>query len=478
MENNLDDASYIRSSYLNREQLEKQLNRVKEAADTSQRRMDYAVAHDERIQRAIETVEAFLKKKHRLCYGGQAINAHLPERYQFYDRDYSIPDYDFFTPSQPADIQFLVKELRSAGFQEISAREGMHEGTVKIYVDYVPVADITVMDPKLYKILSSREYRKDGISYVDANTLRMMMYLELSRPKGEVTRWPKVYERLALFNEFVSQRACSLPSSMQLLHGELSGEQAYHTLQFMIDNKRVFAGGDLLTFYRQTWTKKKSTPHLEWIFRTKKPILFYSPTPEEDAEQLAAEFRLLDMKAQLHPTAKSRSSKKKKEIRIKTQSSKGVEILPSFTVIERGTVPLVLIIHQTACHAYVTVPLHDETRRALRIASMDTLITLYFSLGLVHSSYFEMGSMECVANQLVELSMKTRKHADQFRFPFLSITCAGHQTSMSSLIRSKVERMMRKRTQLRSVMRLQNQTVSNPKKTTRRTTVKRVSRRA
>ena len=29
------------------------------------------------------------------------------------------------------------------------------------------------------------------ISYLDANTLRMLMYLELSRPRGEVSRWPK-----------------------------------------------------------------------------------------------------------------------------------------------------------------------------------------------------------------------------------------------------------------------------------------------
>jgi hypothetical protein len=128
-----------------------------------------------------------------------------------------------------------------------------------------------------------------------------------------------------------------------------------------------------------------------------------------------------------------------------------VEILPAMTTIQRGTLPLVIIIHQTACHSYFTVPMKDH--RVLRIASMDTLITLYFSLGLLDTSYFDMGSMECLANQLVELSIKTRKHAEQFRFPFISITCSGHQTSMSSLIRSKVERIMHKQKALRSVLR-------------------------
>lgn len=446
---------------MNRSQLEKQVDRIKAAADLAQHRMDYLTAHDDHIQRAIEVVEEFLKKKHRLCYGGQAINAHLPDRHQFYDREYSIPDYDFFTPSQEDDIQLLVKDLRKAGFTEISAREGMHEGTVKIYVDYIPVADVTAMDPKLYRILSEREFRKDGISYMDANSLRMMMYLELSRPRGEVSRWPKVYERLALFNEYATHKRCDKSmSSVQLINGEMSADQVHAALQLILEEKRIFAGGDLLTFYRQVW--KDRTKSIEWIFRSKKPILFYSPEPEKDAEQLAGVFRLLDLK-QTHAA----SSKK---ITVKTKAGKGAEILPVLTIIQRGKMPLVFIIHQNACHSYFTVPMKD--RQVLRIASIDTLITLYFSLGLLDTDYFEMESMECLANQLVELSIKTRKHAEQFRFPFISITCAGHQTSMASLIRAKVERILRKKKELRSILSRATSKATSKPSSRRRKTIK------
>lgn len=127
----------------------------------------------------------------------------LPEKYKFYDPEYSIPDYDFFTPTPDSDISLIIRDLRKAGFVDISAREGMHEGTTKIYVEYVPVADITVIDPSLYRILSKREFRSDGISYLDVNTLRMLMYLEISRPRGEVRRWEKVFERLLLLNTFL-----------------------------------------------------------------------------------------------------------------------------------------------------------------------------------------------------------------------------------------------------------------------------------
>ena len=183
------EQTHIDSDYFNSKQFKKQIAIIKQAAELAQKKVDYATAHNDHILRAIEVVEEFLRKKHRLCYGGQAINAHLPAKYKFYDPEYSIPDFDFFTPSSDSDIIMIIKDLRKAGFTDISAREGMHEGTMKIYVEYIPVADITQIDSQLYRILSKREYRVDGISYLDANSLRMLMYLELSRPQGEVKRW-------------------------------------------------------------------------------------------------------------------------------------------------------------------------------------------------------------------------------------------------------------------------------------------------
>ena len=88
----------------------------------------------------------------------------------------------------------------------------------------------------------------------------------------------------------------------------------------------------------------------------------------------------------------------------------------------------------------------------LHIASMDTLITLYFSLALLNSSYLDMGSMECLANHMIEWSIRMRTHPQQSPFPFISLTCSGHQTSLPSLIRAKVERMTERKKKLKVVM--------------------------
>ncbi len=180
--------------------LEKQKEILAAAAKEAEHKIDYDNAHREDILIAIEAVETFLRRKHRICYGGQAMNMHLPKEHKFYDPETSLPDYDFLTPDGKGDVDLLIKMLKKEGFTEISARQGMHEGTTKIYVNFIAVADVTEINPLFYQIIMKRAITIDGITYMDADTLRMMMYLELSRPRGEVGRWEKVFERLLLLN--------------------------------------------------------------------------------------------------------------------------------------------------------------------------------------------------------------------------------------------------------------------------------------
>lgn len=423
--------SHKRSSFA------EQIQRIKKAAELAQQKIDYTIAHNEHILQAVDVVEAFLRKKHRLCYGGQAINAHLPNKYKFYDPERTIPDYDFFTPQPEQDIRVLVQDLKRAGFQEISAREGMHEGTVKIYVDYVPVADITAIDPALYRILSKRELRVDGISYMDSSSLRMMMYLELSRPRGEVERWPKVYERLLLLNTFATHKPCQ-PSP--ITHG-LSTSQVEFVLQWIIQKHRVFAGLDLVQIYHQGLRRRSK--RMDWLVHTRKPILFYSPTPEEDMEEIREGLLALP------------ASSEKPSYRIRTESRAGSgELLPTLTVLYQEKQPLLFIVQQTACHSYFQLPLRSSKATTLRIASVDTLITLYFSLALMDAKHLEMRSMECLARQLIDLSIQMRSRPKDSPFPFISLNCVGHQMTLTSLIRAKVRRMTERKARLKTVLNL------------------------
>lgn len=432
---------------MNTPKLKSQIDIIKRASEVAQHKIDYESAHDEGVLLSIEIVEEFLKKKHRLCYGGQAINAHLPKKYKIYDPDLSIPDYDFFTPDQDNDVDQIVRMLREEGFREIAVRDGMHEGTLKIYVDYIPVADITSIEPKIYRALFKRSFKsEEGISYLDANTLRMLMYLELSRPKGEVERWTKVYERLALFNEFVSHKGVDCVSKSPF-KSRLFPSQILATINYVVEKKYIFAGADLIPFYDTAVKSQKI--QVEWVIRSNKPIIFFTPEPDTDAAWLTERFAELDREArESQKGPKERPKGRPKKFRVKTYKSSGLDIIPSMNIVVQGKHALVFLIHTSACHSFLNIPFKDSaiyTGQMLRVASMDTLITLYFSMGFIKTKFFDMNFISCLANQLVHLNIMRRDKGEDHRLPFITIKCAGHQTSLPSLIRAKVKRITEKK---------------------------------
>ena len=416
-----DNMTILHSPHFDNQVYQTQINLISDAAIEARKRTDFLSAHDPDVLRAIDIVEHFLRKSHRLCYGGQAINAHLPRKYKFYDPRFNVPDYDFMTPAQDEDIKVLTDMLRKAGFEEISAREGMHEGTVKLYVNYVPVADLTSIDSMLYGLLSDRAAVYDGISYMDADTLRMLMYLELSRPKGEVERWEKVYERLMLLNEFAPIRTCKRKEA-RLPRNLLTQKEVTAIMDYVVGEKRIFAGGDVVGLYRSYLKPKDGIRRADWLLGSKHPLLFYSPALEMDAKHLLYELQ---------------HSKKEPTTVVRVEAMGG-DLIPQMRIFMRRDQPFLILLEQTACHSYYEVPVKGGT---LRVGTLDTLITLFFSLGLLKFKFATLKSMECLAKELVEISYRARANPAQFPFAFISLRCDGKQSSLPSLIREKVKRI-------------------------------------
>ena len=413
-----DVLTTIQSPKYDKEQFKKQLDVIVAASEEAQKRTDYESAHDAEVLRSIGIVEEFLRRSKRLCYGGQAINAHLPKKHKFYDPEHNVPDYDFFTPDQATDLEELTQMLQKAGFEEISSREGMHAGTKKLYVNFIPVADLTEIDERLYDLLHKEAFQDKGIHYMGSDTLRMLMYLELSRPGGQVERWSKVYERLILLNTFSPISRCH----QKLTKGLMNSKEVEDIMDFITSEKRVFAGGDLNGLYEQSF--KKKAPYAEWLLHTKQPILFFSPDLTNDTKHFAYELR--------HSSSKERTY-------ISRVEGAGGDLIPPMTIFMRRDQPFLILVAETACHAYYDIPL--KTGQKLRAATIDTLITLYFALNLLKYKFRSLGSLGCLAKELVDISFRARNNPLLFPFPFISLKCSGHQMGIPSLIRSKVRRI-------------------------------------
>jgi hypothetical protein len=169
--------------------------------DQAQDKMARRVVQSPEIKKLFEIVENFIQKKALVCYGGIAINALLPTQDKIYDEEIDLPDYDFFSPNALQDAKHLADLFYKKGYKEVEAKSGQHHGTYKVFVNFLPIADITHSPKELFNVIKANAVKVNGLLYTDPNFLKMSMFLELSRPSGDTSRWEKVLKRLMLINK-------------------------------------------------------------------------------------------------------------------------------------------------------------------------------------------------------------------------------------------------------------------------------------
>ena len=141
------------------------------AVDDVEEKVGRRIANSEDVQKIIEVVETFIKQKNLICYGGTAINNILPAEDQFYDKDLEIPDYDFFSVNALDDAKELADIYYKKGFTDVEAKAGQHHGTYKVFVNYMPVADITHIDKEIFEALKKDSVSVAGMLYAAPNFL-------------------------------------------------------------------------------------------------------------------------------------------------------------------------------------------------------------------------------------------------------------------------------------------------------------------
>lgn len=158
------------------------------------------IMNQQTAQSTFKLLDRFLASRKLLGYGGTAINNILPKEVQFYNLDAEIADYDFFSPNALQDAKDLADLLYAKGCTNVVAKAGVHAGTFKVFVDFISVADITQLPTPLYQKLLKDCITVDGLRYCPPNFLRMNIHSELCKPKGDISRWQKIYKRFLLLN--------------------------------------------------------------------------------------------------------------------------------------------------------------------------------------------------------------------------------------------------------------------------------------
>jgi hypothetical protein len=410
-----EDLHKIRSDNLRKPYINKLLHALTDITEKAIDSRDEQTAKNPELRRALVIVEYFLRKKKRLCYGGMAINAHLPSNKKIYDFSKTIPDYDFFSPTPEKDMDELVSLLNKAKFDNVTNRLGMHEGTYKIFVNYHGIADITYMTSWLYSRLIKTSIVDDSIHYVDADYLRMGMYIELSRPRGEVERWDKVYKRLLLLNLYkpVKSECKEIVSTISIK------KEIYDVLlKFIIEHKFIFTGAELGNIYKYPNVKIIS------LLKTTYPIIVYCQNPRIHLSKL----RQLIF-----------SVEQKSEIKV-VHWERLLDIVPEMYGIKVDNKLTIILIEELYCYSYNTITVSKYGK--LLISSLDTAIALFFTLSYLRGlDNLVPETVLCFAHRLVDISTETRDKNKYGQFPPFNINCSGHQPTKESLLKAKAERI-------------------------------------
>ena len=359
----------------------------------------------------IKIVEKFLISTNRICYGGTAINNILPIDEQFYDKSVELPDYDFFSPDPVNDAKKLADIYNKAGFSEVEAKAGIHAGTFKVFVNFIPVADITFIEKSLYQKLKEKGKKIAGISYCPPDYLRMLMFLELSRPMGNTERWEKVLKRLTILNRNypLKSKGCNMEMIQRIFDNKPDEDNKFSELfnlvkQNLINQGLVFFGAFAHKNYFKTLQKyeNKIIPEIP-------DFDVLSEDPEQSAFLLKEYLE----------------NNNYKNIEIYEHPGVGEIIAKHFEVVVNNET-VVFIYKPLACHSYNVI---TKNKQKLKIATLDTLLSFYMAFLFVDRTYYDPDRILCMCQYLFDIQQKNRLKQKGLLRRF-SMDCYGKQDTL------------------------------------------------
>lgn len=393
---------------------------LRHAVDETDTLKKAKVANSEDVKQMIRILEDFLVAKKCICYGGTAINNILPKYDQFYNRDVEVPDYDFYSSTARDHAIELADLYYKAGYTEVEAKSGVHKGTYKVFVNFIPMADITQLHTVLYQSLQKDAITIAGIKYTPPDYLRMSMFLELSRPAGDVSRWEKVLKRLTLLNKHYPLKAafhCETVDFQRKLDKSSSkeeGEQMYYIVRdCFIEQGVVFFGGYASSLYSRYMDERQKR------FIQKVPDFDVLSEDPERCALIVCE-RLRD----------------KGFANVKTVEHAAYDdVIPRHIEILVGKQSAGFIFEPIACYNYNTIQIGPHQ---INVATIDTMLSFYLAFLYTDAKYFDKSRILCMAKFLFDVEQKNRLEQKGLLKRF-SIMCYGKQKTLEDMRAEKAE---------------------------------------
>ena len=314
-------------------------------------------------------------------------------------------------------------------------------------MNFIPVADITNIPKELFNAIKKEAIRVAGILYAPPNLLRMSMYLELSRPEGDVSRWEKVLKRLTLLNQnypltahqcshidfqrklsntntqedivLSSNKGKGFDSDSDSIQSKSKyvskSEEIYETVKStLIDQGVVFFGGYAVSLYSQYMPKhlrKRLEKIPDFDVLAEDPLI---------VAQILKE-RLQDVGV--------------KDVKIIKRPAIGEIIAPHYEI-RVGKDVISFIYEPIACHSYNII---KQQGYNIKVATIDTMLSFYLAFLYANRPYYDKDRILCMSKYLFEVQEKNRLKQKGLLKRF-SINCMGHQETVEEMRAEKTSK--------------------------------------
>ena len=372
-----------------------------------------------KLEKIFKIVEDFMIDNKLICYGGTALNNILPKENQFYDYDYYSPDYDFFSPKAIEHVKELATIFKKKRYKNILAKSAVHPGTFKLYVNYIQIADITQINEDLYNNLLNSTIIRESIHYAPLPFLRMNLFLELSRPRGDISRWEKVMTRLIKLNESFPFTVTNCENLLTFDHHKEKNQSIYNYFQDAIlndtNNNSILIGEYAIKEYANYFPEKFKNIIKK---RNKKPtFILLSENSKLITTQLKENF-------ESHNTNNN-------NISIKVEKIKNVDdFLPTHFNIFVDNIHYVTVFQTEGCQNFNTI---KRNKIELKIGTLDTLLYYYFMFFYLDFNEELKNHLHCYCFILFYLQENYKINNFNLLRRF-NLSCVGNQTTIEDMI--------------------------------------------
>ena len=410
----------------NSEEKDIELDLIKDAVEKSDKLKSMLMNQSKDISKIFDIVETFIKKKELICYGGTAINNILPKKYQFYDKNVDIPDYDVYSTTPLEDSKEIADIYAKEGYLNVEVRPAVHIGTFKVSVMFIPVLDLTHMDNTTFELMKKDAVVVNSITYAPVNYLRMSMYKELSHPSGDISRWEKVFKRLTLLNHSypMKNKICDKvkfdgdgeeEEEETKIEKEKEKEIFENVKNVLIKNKSVFIG----EFAASLYGKYMSKEHKHAFNKERFHIETLSADPIADTKIVKAELK----------------KKGYSNIKIIEREPIGHMIDVHYEIMVNN-IPICLIYKSKGCFNYNTI---KREKKDIRVGTIDSIMTVLLAAMYTGRPYYNNDKLLCMAQFLFIIQVKN-KVAKKGLLKRFTLDCIGYEQTLQDMREEKTKK--------------------------------------